>query len=213
MTFSSFLTEEDCQLVLDSSVVINVLATGYAPAILKALAVPVVVTDYVVGEIEKGTASGGAESGLLNELIADNVVRMAQIEATALQTFYGLVSGTVSVSLGDGEAATLAFAHGSNSSAIIDERKATRIAGERFGTLRLATTIDLLAHPNVCSALGPGVLGDATLRALQFARMQVREHQFEWVVALIGDENVDSCASLRRLARQHRGRSQKEFAR
>jgi len=215
MTFSSFLTEEDCQLVLDSSVVINVLATGYAPAIFKALAVPVVVTDYVVCEIEKGTASGGAESGLLNELIADNVVRMAQLEATALQTFYGLVSGTVSVSLGDGEAATLAFAHGSNSSAIIDERKATRtrIAGERFGTLRLATTIDLLAHPNVCSALGPGVLGDATLRALQFARMQVREHQFEWVVALVGDENVDSCASLRRLARQHRGRSQKEFAR
>lgn len=187
MTFSSCLTEEDCQLVLDSSVVINVLATGYAPAILKALAVPVVVTDYVVGEIDKGTASGGAESGLLNELIADNVVRMAQLEATALQTFYGLVSRTVSVSLGDGEAATLAFAHGSNSSAIIDEKKATRIGGERFSTLRLATTVDLLAHPNVKSALGPCVLADATLQALQLARMQVREHQFEWVVALIGD--------------------------
>jgi predicted nucleic acid-binding protein len=213
MTFSSCLTDEDCQLVLDSSVVINLLATGRASAILKALAVPIIVTDYVVGEIEKGTTNGGPESRLLNELIADNFVRMAQLNEVGLRTFYGLVSGTVSESLGDGEAATLAFAHGSDSSAIIDEKKATRIAGERFGPLRLATTIDLLAHPNVQSALGQTALADAALQALRLARMQVRENQFEWIVALIGDEKVASCTSLRRLARQHHDRSQKEFAR
>ena len=138
MTFSSCLTDEDCQLVLDSSVVINLLATGYAPKILGALAVPIVVIDYVVGEIEKGSASRGPESRLLKELIADKVVRMARLEGTALQTFYGLVSGTVSESLGDGEAATLAFAHGTDTLAVIDEKKATRIAGERLGALRLA---------------------------------------------------------------------------
>jgi len=213
MTFSSCLTDEDCQLVLDSSVVINLLATGRASAILKALAVPIIVTDYVVGEIEKGTTNGGPESRLLNELIANNVVRMAQLNEVGLRTFYGLVSGTVSESLGDGEAATLAFAHGSDSSAIIDEKKATRISGERFGPLRLATTIDLLAHPNVQSALGQTALADAALQALRLARMQVRENQFEWIVALIGDEKVGSCTSLRRLARQHHDRSQKEFAR
>ncbi len=211
MTFSSCLTNEDRQFVLDSSVVINLLATGYAANILRALAVPIVVTDYVVGEIESGSPNGGPESRLLNELIANQVVRMAQLEEPALQLFFGLASGSVSESLGDGEAATLAFAYGSDSSAIIDEKKATRVAGERFDTLRLATTIDLLAHPNVRSALGHTALADATLQALRLARMQVREHQFDWVAGLIGLENVSSCTSLRRLARQRSASSEAEF--
>ena len=37
------------------------------------------------------------------------------------------------------------------------------------------------------STLGHVALADASLQALQVARMQVREHQFEWIAALIGD--------------------------
>ncbi len=205
MTFLSCLTEKDSHLVLDSSVVINLLATGQPAAILSALAMSIIVTDNVIREITPGGISGGPEVNLLSELIANEIVRVVGLEGQSLQTFFDLVSGSASETLGDGEAATLAFAYGNGGSAVIDEKKATRLSGSRFGSLRLATTIDILAHDAVRSALGLAALAEATNQALRLARMQVREHQFDWIVGLIGAENVAACTSLRRLAR-HRAK-------
>ncbi|MBR0778976.1 hypothetical protein JQ625_29480 [Bradyrhizobium diazoefficiens] len=202
MIFSSCLTEEDCELVLDSSVVINLLATGHAAAILKSLAMPVVLTDNVVREVEFDSFKGRHEIGLLQEMIADQVLLVRQLEGQALETFFALVSGPASESLGDGEAATLALAHAKGCSAAIDEKKATRLAAERFASTRLVTTVDILAHNSVRVGLGEAMLADAAFQALRFARMQVREHQFNWIARLIGPQNVEACSSLRRLARR-----------
>ncbi|RWL74508.1 MAG: hypothetical protein EOR67_31335 [Mesorhizobium sp.] len=201
MTFSSCLTDEDSTLVLDASVVINLLATGHPMPILRALAMPIVVADHVVREIERGAMNGRQELDLLARLIDDQVVGVAELEGGALETFFELVSGNSSESLGDGEAATLAFAHGMGCSAAIDEKKATRLAADRFGSLKIVTTIDILAHDNVQASLGSARLADATFQALRRARMQVREHQFDWVVQVIGMENVEACSSLKRLAK------------
>jgi len=212
MTFSSCLTEEDSHLVLDSSVVINLLATGQPAAILRALAMPAVVTDNVVREIKRGAMSGRPEVNLLNDLISNKIVREGQLDGQPLQMFFELVSGSASESLGDGEAATLAFASSNCGFAVIDEKKATRLSANRFGSLRLATTIDILAHDAVRSALGHATLAEATIQALRLARMQVREHQFDWVVDLIGAENVAACPSLNRLATHRAKRSQEKIA-
>lgn len=202
MIFSSCLTEEDCELVLDSSVVINLLATGHAASILKALAMPVVLTDSVVREVELGSSNGRQEVGLLREMIADEVLLIRELEGHALETFFTLVSGPASESLGDGEAATLALAHARGCSAAIDEKKATRLATERFTSIRLVTTVDILAHDGVRARLGDDRLADAAFQALRLARMQVREQQFDWIARLIGPQNVEACSSLRRLARR-----------
>lgn len=207
MTFSSCLTDEDSALVLDASVVINLLATGHPIPILRALARPIVVADNVVREIKRGAMNGRQELDLLARMIDDRVVGVAELEGEALETFFDLVSGNSSESLGDGEAATLAFAHGMGCLAAIDEKKATRLAADRFGSLRLATTVDILAHDTVRTSLGNAMLADATLQALRLARMQVREHQFDWIVRLIGTENVETCSSLKRLARRRAGAS------
>ena len=202
MTFSSCLTDEDSELVLDSSVVINLPATGDPDSILRALAMPIVITDNVVREIEQGAATGRPELDLLVRMIGDQVVRVVELKGHMLQTFFDLVSGSASESLGDGEGATLAFAHGRGGSAAIDEKKATRLSTTRFTSLRLVTTVDILAHPAVRVALGVTGLAEATFKALDVARMQVREHQFDWVSCLIGAERVTACSSLRRLAKQ-----------
>ncbi|CAJ4468043.1 Uncharacterised protein [Burkholderia pseudomallei] len=201
MTFLSCLTD-DTELVLDSSVIINLLATGHATSILKALAVPVVVTGNVVREIERGAANGRPEFELLIAMVTERVLRVEELEGQLLATLFDLVSGGTAESLDDGEAATLAFAHGSGFSAAIDEKKATRLAAVRFESLRLVTTIDILAHESVRTSLGDELLADATFQALRLARMQVREHQFEWVAELIGPKNIDACSSLRRLAKR-----------
>ena len=202
MTFSSCLINQRAALVLDASVIINLLATGHANTILQALAVPLYITDNVVREIEQGAVNGRPEPALLAELISNQALIVKELTGTALEDFFGMVSGHTSSSLGDGEAATLALAYRNGFSAAIDEKKATRIAAERFETLKLVTTVDILAAPSVQGALRKDALTSATLRALQRARMQVREYQFDWIAQLIGIENVRACPSLKRHARR-----------
>jgi len=201
MTFSSCLTNEDVSIVLDSSVVINLLATGQAASIIRALAIPIVITENVVREIELGGANGRAEPSLLKKLIGERVVSVRDLEGEALTIFLDLVSGSASESLGDGEAASLAFAYQYSCRAGIDEKKATRVAADRFRQMKLVTTVDILAHESVRESLGGASLIEATFRALRIARMQVRQDQFDWVARLIGSENLATCPSLRRLMR------------
>lgn len=202
MTFSSCLINQRNAIVLDASVIINLLATGHANTILQALAVPLYVTDNVVREIEQGAVNGRPEPALLAELIGNQALIVKELTGTALEDFFGMVSGHTSSSLGDGEAATLALAYRNGFSAAIDEKKATRIAAEQFAALKLVTTVDVLAHEPVRASLGNEMLANATLHALQRARMQVREHQFDWIVQLIGEENVETCPCLKRHARR-----------
>jgi predicted nucleic acid-binding protein len=202
MTFSNCLINQSAALVLDASVIINLLATGHANKILQALAAPLYVTDNVVREIKQGAVNGRPEPALLAGLIRNQALIVKELTGTALEDFFGIVSGPTPGSLGDGEAATLALAYRNGLSAAIDEKKATRIAAERFETLKLVTTVDILASPRVQQSLGNDALIDATLQALRRARMQVREHQFDWVAQLIGMENVKTCPSLKRHAKR-----------
>ncbi|NWC01641.1 hypothetical protein [Pseudomonas sp. G1002] len=199
MTFSSCLTDRDSILVLDASVIINLLATGYASAILQAVPAPIVVTDNVIREIEQGAVNGRPEPKQLLELIHNQILKREELSGIALEHFFDLVSGSTAASLGDGEAATLALAHCNGFTAGIDEKKATKISSERFENLRLITTVDILAYEPVRISLGDEALAKATLQALKNARMQVRENQFDWLQGLIGCENVSLCPSLRRL--------------
>lgn len=202
MISSSSHTDHMSALVLDSSVLINLLATKHFRPILNALSVPLIVTTNVLREIELGATDGRSEFGLLEDLISDKILRVEELKKAALEDFFRLVSGRTSESLGDGEASTLAFAQHNDIMAAIDEKKATRFAAERFPTLKLLTTVDILASTSVHKAISKSSLAEATLDALRYARMQVREHQFDWVVKLVGQENVNKCPSLKRHAKR-----------
>lgn len=202
MTCSNCVTEWGRGLVLDSSVVINILATDHASTILRALPFPIMLTESVVLEIQGGAATGRTDFERLRDVISEGCVAVKALQGAQLEEFFSLVSGSAADSLGDGEAATLAFAQGSRLSAAIDEKKATRIASERYGGLRLVTTVDVLSCEPVQRALGAAALIDATFNALMLARMQVREHQFEWVAGVLGFERVAECPSLRALLRR-----------
>jgi predicted nucleic acid-binding protein len=202
-TYLSCITKLDSKLVLDSSVVINLLATGHSSEILRALTIPIIVTENVVDEIERGATTGRGQYELLKAAINDQIIQVQKLDELALEQFFALVSGRTSDTLGDGEAATLALAHCNGFSAVIDEKKATRIAVERFNSLRLATTVDVLAHQSVQVCLGDLFVAESTFQALRVARMQVREHQFGWVSRVIGPEKVNDCPSLRRHIRRN----------
>lgn len=198
MTFSSCLSDRREGLVLDSSVIINLLATGNSSSILKSLAIPLWVTEQVILEIAQGKENGRPGSEFFDKLVSDKDVEVAVLSGSSLETFFEMVSGQTANSLGDEAAATLAHAQSNGLVAAIDEKKATRIANERFRSLQLVTTVDILAHELVLKALGREMLSRAVVQALQTARMQVREHQFDWVCQLIGREQVGRCSCLKR---------------
>ena len=125
------LTDPGALLVVDTSTVINLNATGCAQEVLRALPNRVSVVDAVPAELAAGRQRR-RDADLLNELVASSSVRIAKLEETDEECFEGLVIGPAIMTLDDGEAATIAYAVSRKAVALIDERKANRICAERF---------------------------------------------------------------------------------
>ncbi len=208
MTFSSSLSSNKRTLVLDASVLINLIGSGYCERILKALPVPITVSDYAADEI----LNGGHEDAVIMRGLLDREILMREtLTMAASKTFASLVSGATHESLGDGEAATIAIARDTEAVAVIDEKQGWRIANGHFANVELATTVDILAIPAIRHSLGDDVHAQAVGSALVKARMQVRDYQLDWVVDCIGDEAARSCRSLARLMR-HRSNMARQRA-
>jgi predicted nucleic acid-binding protein len=201
MGSSTALTDPAALLVADASTIINLIATGCARSIVAALPNRVAVVDVVPGELEVGRARGREACDRLKELVTGGVIDIVELGDDAVPHFEDLVIGAAAATLDDGEAATIAYALAHAGTALIDERKATRICAERFPQLRVACTVDVLIHPGVQQRLGPGLIAQAVFNALHGGRMGVLPHHLDWVLTLIGDERAALCSSLPRRAR------------
>lgn len=197
----TFLTDLSAPLVADTSVVINLIATGCAPAIVRALPGRLVVVDIVPAELDTGRQRGRHNADRLNELVDAKLVEIVSLGDVATQHFSELVIGAAATTLDDGEAATIAYAVEQAGTAFIDERKATRICADRYPELRVGCTVDILVHPDVQRHLGIEALAGAMFSALQGGRMRVLPHHLEQVIGLIGSERAALCESLPRSIR------------
>lgn len=198
MTFSSSLSSNERALVLDASVLINLIGSGYCERILAALTLPIRVSEYAASEIMDG---GHEDAVVMRGLLDEGAIHREPMTPTASALFVDLVSGATHESLGDGEAATIAIANDTDAMAVIDEKQAWRIVNGRFADVQLATTVDILALSAVRLSLGDNALAQAVNSSLVRARMQVREHQLDWIVGCIGIKAASECRSLARLMR------------
>jgi predicted nucleic acid-binding protein len=199
----SSLINSSVSVVADTSAVINLNASGFGPAILRALPNPFVITDVVLDELREDTRSGRNDAELVALLIKDHLITIASIDALKGDDFERLVSGGAATTLDDGEAATIAYASENGMVAIVDERKANQICQTRYADMLVGSTMDLFAHPNVESALGKQVLADAVHSALVGARMRVLPKYLEWTVELVGADRAQLCESLPKHIRRH----------
>ena len=191
----SCLDDRPAPVVTDTSVVINLNATGNAAAILGALPNRCVVVEAVSLELQAGRRTGRGDADALAVLIDQHLVERVQLGDLGMSHFESLVSGSAAETLDDGEAATIACAIERSAVALIDDRKAIRICTERFPNLTVGSTVDVLAQRHVQSALGTR-LGDAVFSALDLGRMRVPDPYGPWVVDLIGQERAARCRSL-----------------
>ena len=206
MKSSSFPGEPDAPVVTDASVIINLNATRTAAAIIGALPNRFLVTDAVRRELLTGGSRGHGSWEGLDALIHAGSIELVELEPGDGPVYRSLVEGGFRETLDDGEAATIAYAVRRGAVALIDERKARTICADRFPTLRLASSVDVLCHGLVERALGETGQRDAIFCALRDARMQVvPRDRLRDVVERIGADRAARCPSLPRWARTMRG--------
>ena len=196
MGSKTFLTDLLSPIVADTSVIINLIATGCPELILGALRTRMVVVDAVPAELDLGRMRGRNNSARLSELVDVGLIEIATLGDDAARSFAELIIGPALETLDDGEAATIAFAAEHAGTALIDERKAIRICAERFPGLRTGSTVDVLLHAEVRKKLDQETLAIAVFNALQNGRMRVLTHHQARIVNLIGRERAVLCQSL-----------------
>lgn len=197
----SRLIDPTIALVVDSSTVININATANGSVILRAIPNPIVVTDVVLLELTDDRRNGRQDGQIVRSQLEAGLVSLERLGDLTESHFEELVIGDGKATLDDGEAATIACAVEKGAVAVIDERKATNLCKDRYPSLTVINSIDILSHPAVVAELGQQGTADAVYNALLGARMRVPFFALDWVVDLIGKDRASMCESLPRARR------------
>lgn len=198
----SCIVDSDTPLVLDSSVFVNLSATGFADKILDAIPMEVVMPAQVISELKRSIKQGYNDAIALLPLLEDGIVASLDIPRRAHSDFISLVSGPSMSSLSDGEAATIAISQVLKAWAAIDDRKSRRVCAERFRHLKLASSVDIISHCDVVDAFSERELAAALLAALEVAHMEVEDRHVRWVGRCIGFEKLNASTTLPRKLRE-----------
>lgn len=193
-------------LVVDTSVIINLNATGQGADVVRAFGVMLRASTIVRDELIADRFSARNDAKMAKKLADDGLLEFVELDDEGERLFAGLVSGSAAETLDDGEAATLAAGAVLGHTVVIDERKAQRIAGERFTSMQIITTADILCSERVVSGLGTAAVGNLIFNGLVGARMFVPERHHGWVSDILG-ERITKCHSLPAALRQVAGQT------
>lgn len=130
-------------LVLDASVLFNILGTGKPKAILQAVGVECWVEQRTAAEVRRmpGQRTEGAP---LQPLFEDGCLQLCRMSDDAYETYISLVGGAPTETLDDGESAAIAVATNGLGSVVLDDKKARRILSSRFGVANPGSSLTLL---------------------------------------------------------------------
>ena len=129
--------------VLDTCVLINLLATDRITEVVRFIAPTCLVCSAVSGEslyLRPLEADGKVEPVDLSPLIDAGVLTACQIEGSAEEELYV----NYALELDDGEAMSLAIAQSRNFALATDERKARRIVRENIAQLSIISTTEII---------------------------------------------------------------------
>lgn len=194
----SRLSSAHSTLILDASVVINLLGTGDPALLLTNLKRQAFVDEVVLNEVQRNPAGDRRTGELLQSLESSGLLNVVRMSDDAYQRFVELTGAKPPDDLDDGEAATLAQAVSSRCGAVIDERKANRIATAMFPHVPILSTMDLLTAPEVVARIGEDQVSELIYRALRNARMRVPPTFRGWVVGRLGVARLAHCPSIGR---------------
>src|SRR5664279_1952178 len=187
-------------VVLDTSVVLNLLGSGHAERIITAMAGRCIVVAVISREVLRHPLTPNAKGDPLQTLIAAKVIERVQLADAALTRFMELTGASPPDDLDDGEAAALAMGELLGLSVALDETKGRRVASARLPKVTLLSSCAIFSSDEVATELGEDLV-ESLYSALVHARMRVLAEHDTWVRELLGPERVAKCPSLRKRLR------------
>jgi predicted nucleic acid-binding protein len=187
----SKLNSDSSPLFLDASVIINLVASDRIDEILKAIGRQIIIEKTVCNEFKRDPRDGGDAKKVIDALVTGGRLTVVSLTDSQYETFLDLTGALPPDDIGDGEAATIACADGVGA-AIIDERKAMRVATKDFPHVPLYSSLDLLCADCVFASLGKDAVIGAVRDAIKKSRMRVPHHWKNWVLNFVGNEKTDN---------------------
>lgn len=187
-------------LVLDASVLINLLATGRMDTIVPCVCTSALVLEEVVAEVKRNPRDRKENPEILNPFFAQAILSKATLSTSdaMLEHYLDLVSADGQEDLGDGEAASIAYAVHHRHTVALDERKAIAVCRRRHPELQICSSLDILQSVESSGRFTPQHIAESVYDALRFARMRVPTEHDSWVRSLLNAEQLNECPSMRR---------------
>jgi len=160
-------------LVVDTSVWINLLATGRPWDFVDTFANLYVVPEQVVSEINRHPITKEAINLDNHPLRGRENIEIAVLTETEIEVFMSLVGEDAPNNLHDGEAAVIALAVSRGCTIAIDERKARRIIRERYPALSVLFSAEIMQSKVLAETFGQHAVDEAYQMALLHGRMHV----------------------------------------
>ncbi|WP_069337865.1 hypothetical protein [Sphingobium yanoikuyae] len=181
-------------IILDTSVVINLHASGHGEEVLAALPFRLTVPGIVSDELDRQSSRSSGERDFFALACRLGLIERIEMTDNEYQMFTKLV--VVAPSLDDGEAATIAIARSREFVPVIDERKGRARALAIMGQQSPAWSLNLIRHPTVVSKLGEHAATEALFNALYRGRMRIAPDHADQVISVIGLEQARKCTCL-----------------
>jgi len=177
----TYLDDRSVPLVLDPSATLTLLATGVASEVFAALENRVLVADLLAAEFQ-GTPPLYREQ--LAAMIGAGRVEVRTTDWSDARLL-GVVSGSASTTLDDGEAASMFLACNAESMFVSDDRKIERLCQDHCKGALVTCTFDILALKRVGVALGEGLMRCAVRSALADGLVVTPSRHAGWVRDLL----------------------------
>lgn len=182
------------RLVFDPGALINLLATGRAGDILRALGVTALVEERMLTSVAPLERAGLSFQGVMDE----GLLAPQALDGSGLNVFVDLTSAEIPDDLDDGAAATVALALSLQANIVADDPKLRRVASSRAAPLTLFTSYGLITSSVVGAALTPAGAAAALFSALKVGRMRVTAEQAQAIAEAIGHERARDCPGVRK---------------
>ncbi|CAJ6492282.1 Uncharacterised protein [Burkholderia pseudomallei] len=163
----------DGKLILDTSVLINLLGCRAAAEVFSALEPPCMVEDKVFGEISRHPVPGLCHVEELQALQAAGFIERVRMEKQEYSKYLELIQAPLGQRLDVGESATLAVAQQRALTVVIDENKARSFVRSRMSQLTVVSTLSMLISVTVRLGKDVAYLQRLVMAARENARMGV----------------------------------------
>lgn len=163
----------DGKLILDTSVLINLLGCRAAAEVFSALEPPCMVEDKVFGEISRHPVPGLCHVEELQALQDAGFIERVRMEKQEYSKYLELIQAPLGQRLDVGESATLAVAQQRALTVVIDENKARSFVRSRMSQLTVVSTLSMLISVTVRLGKDVAHLQRLVMAARENARMGV----------------------------------------